>query len=1342
MGKKKFLQTTEQKIAKSIDRHIAITANAGSGKTTVLVDRYLRLITDKSNGRTPVSPRDISAITFTKLAASEMMERVVKKLNEKITESETEKEMMELTKIRSQLSGAKILTIHSFCARILREFPIEAGISPNFKELTGADQLIMQRQAISQAIEDNIFGLPTPGSNANPNQDDLKKLIFALGSINQLEEYLMTILNRRIIFDKIIDFYQKDTDEYLENTNQKLKEIVILNLRTIRIEFLRISQNGVFVGQKKHSPHSVLDTLERIDEILNSLKTCSESGLQTFLTEKFRELDALLRKLYITSKYELTKAMERIVADPGIVSEINYALKELNETKSKVDALSLNDSQLYYSKTLISIGQKAIQYYADEKAANECLDFDDLMIKTKELLYSDNPKILDSLRSKIKFLMVDEFQDTDSLQYDIIKKLVKDLDDDTAMYDNNIFIVGDPKQSIYGFRGADVSVFGTAKKDIYYSNKSRYDNSEISNNFQCVNEVIQSSDNNQIFGNITLPATFRTMPDIAFFVNKVCNYSFGNNNRKNEDDSYDDQENNFAVDYDDLIPAKNAKDFCDYLDNNIDTDEKISEDDFAKIKGNVELLIYYKTRKDPRADSEISENEKKYSELDLVADYIMKKVRDEGHKFGEFAVLSRTTAPLGDLGIKLIERKIPFVSHSGGGFFNIPEILDIISLLKFITSPDEDIAFLTVLKSSFCGFDNTDLYILSQQEGASYFNKLQTVIEKYASNSIPNNINSMLGQIDPNAKNINLFTDQLERIYNQKDFAIRIEKYQHVYEILNELISNKMDLNPAIMLTKAFEMFNWYHVIKNSPYAPRIKANTEKLLQMSREYVRQGFKNIYDFVQEIDFQSKNEVGEPEAAVISDIDQVNLMTIHASKGLEFKNVIILGAAETLQKAGRESLYIDEEFGINFTFNHPETEGSVIYGAKSSFFLMSRDFAKLKSKEEEKRVMYVAMTRAIENLVILCVPKSSKSEDGYSVTNNSLASYISMAFDYKYYTDSSQRSAYFTESESKPVKLLVERNQAFEIVEKDYALTFKTTTYIPSVHYSDDLKLINDKSNQNNTINNINAYSQVLKSSISGEFVSATRMMKFANDEKAYTRRFILGFPEKLMDFSEDDEISQEFTENNTDFLSPLEFGIATHYVFEKLNDWFKNGDINQDALEKVLNVAVRMLSISDTNKAREDINNIAQRVAKSGIFKSYSNNLPDSRSEVNLYYPTNDDFIQGIIDFLIQDNNGNYEIWDWKTNRINDNLEEIAESYKDQMQLYAYFLYKLYPDQTEFKSKLVFVRQLLTNPSLANNIDKWTYTFIWNKQELDEYEKGLSERIKSITSYPFINNKFD
>ncbi|MFK0732682.1 MAG: UvrD-helicase domain-containing protein, partial [Gloeotrichia echinulata HAB0833] len=142
--------TREQHIAQSADRHLAVTAGAGAGKTSVLVQRFAHLLFDPS---IYADVRSITAITFTRKAAAEMHHRVSQEIEKRLADPERKPQWGKIKAVRERFSSANISTIHSFCARLLREFPIEAGVNPNFTELEEHEGVLMKEHAIMDTLE-------------------------------------------------------------------------------------------------------------------------------------------------------------------------------------------------------------------------------------------------------------------------------------------------------------------------------------------------------------------------------------------------------------------------------------------------------------------------------------------------------------------------------------------------------------------------------------------------------------------------------------------------------------------------------------------------------------------------------------------------------------------------------------------------------------------------------------------------------------------------------------------------------------------------------------------------------------------------------------------------------------------------------------------------------------------------------------------------------------------------------------------------------------------------------------------------------------------------------------
>ena len=187
------------------------------------------------------------------------------------------------------------------------------------------------------------------------------------------------------------------------------------------------------------------------------------------------------------------------------------------------------------------------------------------------------------------------------------------------------------------------------------------------------------------------------------------------------------------------------------------------------------------------------------------------------------------------------------------------------------------------------------------------------------------------------------------------------------------------------------------------------------------------------------------------------------------------------------------------------------------------------------------------------------------------------------------------------------------------------------------------------------------------------------------------------------------------------------------MFEHINKWLIDGEVDDLELQKIIAVSLENYHFN-SGEYPNLLFGICSSVAKSQLIQRRLPQLRTSQAEYSLYFCIGNDFIQGIIDLLIENEDGEFEVWDWKSNVINDNLYEKAKAYEIQMKLYAYFVYRVSPFQQKYTSKLLFVRQ----SEKASSDEDWTYTYSWTAEELQQYEIELVSIIKSVKNYPFLD----
>ena len=466
--------TPHQSKALKIDRSISLTANAGSGKTFVLAQRYLEIILN-----TDTSLNQVAAITFTEKAAGELYKRISVELDMLFLSSTNINLKQRIEKIRKQLVSAKISTIHSFCIDLLREFPVEASIDANFIPINERKTQELINLSIESSLRDML--------KSSREESDIKLLVRLLGSKANLIKQLTELIGKRKTILSLTEiFYSLSVSEvarqFFELFNSGFKQVfendIPLLLSHLKIVNEKVLESGS-TNELAFKVKKILDEIASKDDELEILQTLVD------LRSKILTKDGNLRKIsYLTSPLR-DKIQNSIVIIENIFSDLDeIKLVENHEIVEKELAK--------YGLALIRVFQNVLTVFENKKDELGVMDFEDILLKTRILLELKSVK--QSLSGKYKFLLVDEYQDTNEIQYEIFLPLLEDLKK------GNLFIVGDEKQSIYRFRDAELQVFTKTKTDI---------------------QKLHGEDSL-----LTLPDSFRMAPAICFFVNSVFKLLF------------------------------------------------------------------------------------------------------------------------------------------------------------------------------------------------------------------------------------------------------------------------------------------------------------------------------------------------------------------------------------------------------------------------------------------------------------------------------------------------------------------------------------------------------------------------------------------------------------------------------------------------------------------------------------------------------------------------------------------------------------------------------------------------------------------------------------------------
>ncbi|MBS1538700.1 MAG: UvrD-helicase domain-containing protein [Bacteroidetes bacterium] len=1234
--------TREQLLAQSADRHLAVTASAGSGKTSVLVQRYAHLLLSG------IDSRSIVAITFTRKAAAEMTARVAKTIEEKLAKATEPVELKKLRTIRERLTSAKISTIHSFCSQLLRDFPIEAEVVPNFTELTQSEDIVLREKMALDTMEEWL-------DQNHPHREDALLVFRTLGR-KTVHTYLKMLLSNSETLRLLEDVYSHGDEFLLEKAAHLSREMIATEFHSAIVAFRHLLSEIDTSSLKTKQQFEINEARE----ILHRIKIQIQSN-RTFpladLAELLQEFETV-KTVFFTNTNTLRSTFKKAVSDAEITtveSAIQQASSSINKNTVEAFRSAEMDEQLItLARILFAMAREASIAIEAEKNSRGALNFDDLQLKALTLL--ENESVRQKLRRKIRFLMMDEFQDTNILQYEIAKRLVSALElsaKHTTGTSTNLFIVGDAKQSIYGFRGADVRVFEEARKDIQSANKRDLEEGIIPADITTPHGKIVALDNEK-YGDIRLSATFRLLPAVAGFVNKVCGTIM-----PSETAGYD-------VGYEPIVCARHA-------------------DRLNPADGSITFLLAEKAYQDKSnsldesTDDETDDTDTG-SEAEILARHIAVITGNENPRlvfggnpeksrpaeYGDIAVLSRSRNGFEALTTAFRRMEIPFVVHSGKGFFSTQEITDIHSYLSFLHNPNDDLSLAAVLRSPFFAWSDADIYTIgisnkSKPESKPLWERLCELCEG----------------------------DTIQRD------SLLVRAYGLLREVLP--LAARMPIPSLIRLL--LERSGWRAVITRSERAAQMEANIEKLIDFAREFEHKGFRNLYDFVEELTVLSNGDTNESEATIQQGVNAVNIMTIHSSKGLEFPIVALYQTNKNTPNPPQ--LNVNNDVGITFPLPNEE-EGNIL----TPLQLIASNRKKTAEEAEAKRLLYVALTRAKDHLIISGMVKRTKS-GGISKINGVLEMLFRGI-------DRNPEDLLFNHSEEIIVHLPIlidDTTQEREcVIPVDFAISIEETEAVGFIQVKQQQPLL---------------LLDALETTIEDEYFSASQMMFYESNPDGYIRTYRLGLAE------DDDTSAPIISESDTtDSVAGSLAGTIIHEVMSKLPLWLDaNGNIRTEILEKQITDELTIAERHTNQQLAERIHTETENVARSPLIQRFATAFQTAKQEYPLQIPVGKDFLVGVLDVLVQNSTGEWEIWDWKTNKITQEkgADELFEHYRLQLECYIYFCSLAFPEQQNFIARLLFTRLATTNAP----DETWTRILRCNREQALRLGETLTQRMNEM-----------
>ncbi|MDT3696178.1 MAG: UvrD-helicase domain-containing protein [Ignavibacterium sp.] len=1169
--------TPNQELALNTKGNIALTANAGSGKTFVLARRYLSaLLEDK------LDISAIAAITFTDKAASELYNRISGLIDNYIKTCTDKKEQIRAEKIRRQLVSANISTIHSFCINILRDFPVESNLDARFIPIDENLSLDLIELSVEESIKKSFDDLSTI--------DEIKDLIRILGSKNRLLKQVVKLVENRknvqVLQSKIYlqsksdikDFFNKTFEEYFDQVWNGIKGKFLNRLQQIN--------NNVLISDPEN-PNA-----KQLIPILSVLKESKLSNEIILSLDQIRSL-IFTQNLTLKKRGYLSKVTnELIIEEVRIVEDIFFDIHKFGIPEENFDnEILLAD----FGIKLLKLFDNSLQTYERKKKAEGYIDYEDILLYVKQLLQI--PTVQDNLAEKYKLIMVDEFQDTNEIQYQIFLPLLDYL------RKGNLFIVGDEKQSIYKFRDAEIEIFNLTRNDIK-----------------------KASSNDNL---LVLPDSFRMSPEICVF----CNYIFRN--------IFKDPVELFGeVTAADLICARKEK-----------------------VDGKVGFLINIE---DP--ESEITEEQ-------MIIRKIKQIKNQSSYNYSDFTILVRKRKHFDRLEKELINHLIPYSIIGGRGFYQRQSINDIYNYLSFLSDKNNNTALVGVLRSPFFNVSDSDLYKISLQNGRSFWERLNSFSKEKGLNDIVNTLTENLALC--NSLNI---SQLIEKLITDNDYLAAL--------------SSRIDGNQEV-------------------------ANVFKLISIARNFNATGFRNLYDFINYLKDAITESLDEAQASGIVNTDSVKLMTIHQAKGLEFPIVFLYKTEEISQRSTAKTgeVIVDKTFGLltklpkNGEYFDDYYSSPIV--SLYNFITEKKDYAEL------KRLLYVAVTRAMDQLYISGTIKKDK------VLNKN--SFLSML-----------GSGLNSDFNSEKINISEELN--FLKLEEDRYVN-ETKKYNLEIVFQKEIEDVETLGND------VESESSELIISTGGlysteklEIISASKVSIYNQCPLKYYLTYEAGFSKlnslqhtQINEQSIDNEFDEDTADNlddligenliepdkntSTDFDSAL-YGKMFHSCMEQ--------NLRYEEIDKFINTDK---GIKDLEKYTDALKNDLKKIQQSNFAKKYLS-IPTYKNEFEMYIKENDYFLHGITDRIIFDKN-KIIICDYKTDNIE--LKEIkkhSEYYLMQLKFYLYISSRLFSDFEIFEGNLIFVKH-------PDNM----VSVLYSKKELELLEKEITEIILNIRNKKFDKNLF-
>lgn len=1222
------------------DCNVLVSAAAGSGKTAVLVERIISMITDPDKN---IDIDRLVVVTFTKAAAAQMKDKIRKALDSMLDENPGD---VNLLRQITLLNNAQITTIDSFCLWIIRNHFPEVNLDPGFRIMDEGEKKLIENDVLEDVLEEFYAEA----------DEEFFNLVDAFG-MGRDDSGLVSIIDKIYRFSRSNPWIDEWFDEcmlvYDDETydNPAIKELYD-SIKNALFDYRDKYNRLVDICSEPAGPAAYTGALQSdllgINEMINS--------------QDFGELG---RRIRIFS-FEALSRKKDAGADPDIKEYVKGQRKLFKDYIGRLnDKIFLKDDEGIFEdmqgagiqiRTLLKVAKVYAKRVSEVKREKGIIDFNDMehlalsiLVKKEDgkLVYTETA---DKLANRFEEILIDEYQDSNQLQEVILNAVSKTR---LSGENNNIYMVGDVKQSIYKFRLACPELF-IEKYDTY---------SETGDNVR-----------------IELQKNFRSRENVLECANDVFSHIMNKNFS--------------GIGYDESVRLNAGFPYPEYSGNNYGDDANKSTD---------VILIS-------------SENEEEATTRELEADRLAKLIEgivssginvydsDENiyrpAEYRDIVILTRSVTGWADtFADALMDRGIPAYTDSSTGYFSVREIQVILSMLTIVDNPVQEISLAAAMMSYFGGFTAAELGMVRK------------LGREHADKNTHNNlyehlkVTAGLGEaVAAHGEEIAADDLNIKRLSGKCAlFLAKLTEYR-----------DKSSVEPLYDL--CWEMIydsGYYDYVGTMPAGAQRQANLNVLLERAAGYGKSSYSGLFNFLRYIERLKKFDEDFAEGAASLDNENlVRIMSIHKSKGLEFPIVILAGAHKSINFMDATApVLVDQNLGIAVDYVDLERRTktpTIIKGA------MARRIVR-ESIAEEERLLYVAMTRAREKLIITGVVKDAdKTLDKYRAKSEELATDGTLSYadseNIKNYLDMIMPVCLMDSDKLKgSFKVMVDAVEDSEADAAETGNSFETGNmtdtdavkageapdgnneagypsldelpeYVPADNASGRMKLTVSqlKAMQAEDNSEENAY---MDDSVKEAFE------KEAYDEQAADNGNRDGQTDSETIAEPSNSIIPKFISGEEVQLAANERGSAYHRVMECLD---YSVSVNLDGVKADIN---RMLETGKMNELQVksvnpwDINTFVQ--SDTGRRVANAVNCGSVRREQPFVFEYEGQLIQGIIDLYFEED-GEFVLVDYKTDRVmkgEAGEKELVRRYAIQLDYYAKALTQLTGEKV--KEKIIY-----------------------------------------------------